>query len=47
MSRTRFAIGSTLLFVLIASSLSFAQEGTLERGEITSSALGGETKGFY
>ena len=47
MLRTRFEIGCTLLFVLIVSSLSFAQEGTLEKGTITSPALGGETKGFF
>jgi len=47
MSRTRSGIGCTLLFVLIVSSLSLAQEGTLEMGTITSPALGGETKGFF
>ena len=46
MSRIRFGIGVALLFVLIASSLSFAQVGTLERGTIISPALGGETKAF-
>ena len=44
MTKTRYAIGSVLLSVLIVSSLSFAQVGTMETGEITSTALGGETK---
>ena len=46
MSRIRSVIGFTLLFVLIVSSLSFAQEGTLEKGTMTSPALGGTTKNF-
>ena len=46
MLRTRFTIGCTLLFVLIVSSLSLAQMGTLERGEITSASLGGVTKNY-
>ena len=39
-------ISLALLFVLIISSLSFAQKGTMETEEITSSALGGVTKNF-
>ena len=46
MYRIRVEVGSALLFVLIASSLSFAQKGTMETGEVTSPALGGETKNF-
>ena len=44
MSRIRLAIRVVLLFVLVVSSLSFAQEGTVEEGEITIPALGGITK---
>ena len=35
-----------LLAVLIVSSLSVAQQGTMEEGEITSTALGGVTKNY-
>ena len=46
MSRTHSAIGFTVLFVLIVSSPSLAQKGTVELGTITTPALGGVTKNF-
>ena len=47
MSRGPLPIALGLLLVSIVASASFAQEGTLEAGTITSPALGGETKAFF
>jgi enterochelin esterase-like enzyme len=47
MSTGPLSIALGLLLVSTMPSVSFAQEGTLEKGTITSPALGGETKAFY
>ena len=46
MTRIRFGIAFVLLFVVVVSSPSFGQVGTMETGEITSTALGGVTRKY-